>query len=226
VLTVGDPAYPQSKANVAQLDPKGKRSILGLQGQMPRLPKSGVESREVAKLFKNHVLALEGEEATEAKVAAGVAGRQIIHLAAHGFADERFGNLFGAIALTPPKDTFAPENDGFLSLHEIYRLPLKQCELAVLSACMTNVGPQQPLEAGVTLANGFLAAGARRVIASHWEVEEDSTAELMRLFFTELAGDPQNSVQALQRARQRIRMTPGWSDPYHWAPFILIGPGE
>jgi len=226
VLTVGDPAYPQNKDLVVKLDARGKRSILGLQGQLPLLPKSGVESRQIAKLFKSNVLALEGGDATEEKVIAGIPGRHIIHLAAHGFSDDRFGNLFGAIALTPPKDRFAPENDGFLALHEIYRLPLKECELAVLSACMTNVGPQQPLEAGVTLANGFLAAGARRVIASHWEVEDDSTSQLMQLFFAELKGDPQRSAHALQRARQRIRATPGWSNPYHWAPFILIGPGE
>ena len=46
-----------------------------------------------------------------------------------------------------------PDNDGFLMLHEIYRLPLGECELAALSACVTNVGPQQPLEAGVTLVS-------------------------------------------------------------------------
>jgi hypothetical protein len=34
-----------------------------------------------------------------------------------------------------------PEDDGFLSLHEIYALKLDQCELAVLSAYVTNVGP-------------------------------------------------------------------------------------
>ena len=49
----------------------------------------------------------------------------------------------------------------------------------MLSACETNVGPQLPLEAGVTLASGFLAAGARRVVASHWSGDDRSTAELM-----------------------------------------------
>jgi CHAT domain-containing protein len=68
-----------------------------------------------------------------------------------------------------------PDDDGFLSLHEVYQLPLKDCEPGVLSACSTNVGPQRPLEAGVPLASGFLAAGARRVVASPWSGAATST---------------------------------------------------
>src|SRR5262249_10172715 len=70
------------------------------------------------------------------------------------------------------------DNDGFLALYEIYPLPLADCELAVLSACQTNVGPQHPLEAGVTLASGFLAAGGRRGVASHWRVRRRPAAGL------------------------------------------------
>src|SRR5262249_61421821 len=93
-------------------------------------------------------------------------GWRIVHFAAHGLVHQEFGNRFGAIALTPPppgKGT--PEDDGFLSLHEICNLPLQGCELAVLSACWTNVGPLPPLEAGGTLASGFLSAGAPRGVA-------------------------------------------------------------
>src|SRR5438105_2071009 len=80
-----------------------------------------------------------------------------------------------------------------------------RCELSVLSACVTNVGPQPPLEAGVTLAGGFLAAGARRVVASHWGVDDESTAELMATFFQKVradakAGRPVAYAQALQQA--------------------------
>jgi len=110
-------------------------------------------------------------------------------------------------------------------------LPLQKCELAVLSACDTNVGPQRPLEAGVTLASGFLTAGARRVVASHWGVDDLSTAKLMGTFFKEVTtaagqGEQIRHAEALQRARKQIRANPKWSLPYYWAPFVLLGPDE
>src|SRR5262249_61348144 len=109
----------------------------------------------------SRVTALEGDEATKPAVTKAVAGKRVVHLAVHGFADERLGNLFGGLALSPPPPNTDAADDGFLSLHEIYLLPLQDCELAVLSSCVTQVGPQRPLEAGGTLANGFPAAGGR-----------------------------------------------------------------
>ena len=111
-------------------------------------------------------------------------------------------------------------------------------ELAVLSACETNVGPVRPLEAGTSLAQAFLAAGAHRVIASHWTVADDSTAELMATFFESVATSQKtdsNSAAAmpaidyaasLQNARRQLRSTSRWSAPYFWAPFILVGPSR
>jgi CHAT domain-containing protein len=118
-----------------------------------------------------------------------------------------------------------------LFLYEVYGLQLRDCELAVLSACVTNVGPQPPLEAGVTLAGGFLGAGARRVVASLWGVEDKATAALMETFFKEAlaaskGGGPVPFAQALQRARKEVRKRPKWSAPFFWAPFVLIGPAE
>ena len=71
----------------------------------------------------------------------GYAGRRMVHLACHGLADQAYGNFFGALALTPGADPNNPADDGFLTLAEIYDLNLKDCELAILSACETNYGP-------------------------------------------------------------------------------------
>ena len=173
-------------------------------------------------------MSLTGKAATEKAVVTAMRGKQVIHIAAHGFADDRFGNLFGALALTPPTKVTTAEDDGFLSLHEIYQLPLEGCELAVLAACQTNVGPQQPLESGVTLANGFLAAGARRVVASHWSVDDLSTAQLMETFFQELTTTYNRdhviaAAEALKAARMRVRNEPRWSAPFYWGPFVVMG---
>jgi CHAT domain-containing protein len=156
---------------------------------------------------------------------------QFIHLATHGLAEERFGNLFGGLVLAPGNEAEPSlDDDALLQIAEIYRLPLNRCELAALSACNTNVGPQLPMEAGVTVANAFLMAGARRVVASHWPVEDNATAELMEQFFRQVLadgkGDPASYARALQEARRQVRKRETWRAPYFWAPFVLIGSGN
>ena len=229
LLTVSDPAYPPESTVVPAVEQLGPRRPL------KPLPGTAQESQSIRQFFDPSVVkVLSAAEATEGAVRRELPGKRIIHLAAHGFADEAFGNLFGALALAPSslKGPVKAEDDGFLYLHEIYTLPsLRDCELAVLSACVTNVGPQRPLEAGVTLAGGFLAAGARRVVASQWNVSDRSTAVLMEAFFAAVTdavkrNQPVDYAAALQKARQKVRQMPERSAPFYWAPFVLIGPTD
>jgi CHAT domain-containing protein len=81
------------------------------------------------------------------------------------------------------------------------------------------------------MARAFLAAGARRVVCSHWDVDDESTAELIGAFAAAIgqslrAGQPPNYAVALDDARKYVRSQPKWSSPYHWAPFVLIGPAR
>jgi len=217
LLTVGDPAYPEVGA--------------GGSSALPRLPFTAVESKRVRESFPaTSVTAFEGADATEANVAAKLPGKRFVHLAAHGFADEAFGNAFAAIALSPPqKGQEEPSNDGFLTLHEITRLKLAGCDLTVLSACVTNVGPQRPMEAGVTLAGAFLGAGSRGVMASCWSVDDQATAELMAAFFgavRPINGKGTAFPEALKAARLTVRGKAGWEAPFFWAPFVYVGPPD
>ncbi|MDY3551181.1 CHAT domain-containing protein [Gemmata sp. JC717] len=221
LLTVGDPAYPEAG--------EGTKRSSG--GQLPRLPYTATESRKVRQHFPaDKVVALERDGATEQNVVAAMPGKRFVHLAAHGFADEAFGNAFAAVALTPPpRGSEEPGNDGFLTLHEISRLKLTGCELTVLSACVTNVGPQRPLEAGVTLAGAFLGAGSRGVMASCWSVDDRATAEMMSGFFGAIrAGGGKGTAypEALRDARLAVKRTPGWEAPFFWAPFVYVGPPD
>jgi CHAT domain-containing protein/tetratricopeptide (TPR) repeat protein len=236
LLTVGNVAYDDPKVSkpgsLAKRGALEGEVLLALRGVCPALPHTGPESRRIRKLFAaGKVNALEGARATERAAVGAMRGKRYLHLATHGFVTEQHGNLFGALAFAPPgQGRSAPDNDGFLMLHEIYRLPLGGCELAALSACSTNVGPQQPLEAGISLASGFLAAGARRVVASHWCVEDQSTAELMGTFFEQVVkaggGKAVSYARALHKARQKVRAQKRWSSPAYWAPFVLIGTAE
>ena len=174
-------------------------------------------------------LALKGSQATEAEVRTQIAGRRIVHLACHGLTDQRYGNFYGALALTPGDDLNDSSNDGFLTLPEIYELNLRDCELAILSACETNTGPQQKGEGVWALSRGFLVAGARRVVASNWLVDDEAAATLVSYFSTGVAeAEKQNNLAgcaaALWSAKRSIRKQTKWQSPYYWAPFVMVGP--
>ena len=116
---------------------------------------------------------------------ASIVGRRILHFACHGLADNEHGNLFGALAFSSASQTTSTEDDGYLTLNEIYGLDLSATELAVLSACQTNYGPQQKGEGVWALSRGFLVAGARRVVASNWVVDDRAGLALTNLHVVE-----------------------------------------
>jgi CHAT domain-containing protein len=244
VLTVGDPAYPEKDAPsgagpgagsgevLASLSPRVRYRARG--GRLVRLPHSGAESKWVAENFRDNgipVAQILGAEATEAKVRAAVAGRRVLHLACHGLTDQEWGNFFGALALTPgngKQAATAPE-DGFLTLAEVHALDLRACELAILSACNSNFGPRQRSEGVWALSGGFLAAGARRVVASNWLVDDEATAALVRAFTARLAkttksGAAPDHARALHQAKREVRREDKWQGPYFWASLVLVGP--
>jgi CHAT domain-containing protein len=174
------------------------------------------------------VVQLRGPRATEANLRSAITGRRLVHLACHGLTDLTHGNFFGALALTPGSAT-EPTNDGFLTLAELYELNLRGCELAILSACETNFGPQQKGEGTWALSRGFLVAGARRVTASNWLVDDEAAASLVSLFTEALAqrrqaSQPPDHAGALLQAKRWLRQQEKWQSPYFWASLVLVGP--
>src|SRR5262249_21649862 len=89
LLTVGNPAYPKDSGPKQAASPSGSHGVV-LRGQLPRLPFTATESRRIRKFFDpSRVTALEGDEATKPAVTKAVAGKRVVHLAVHGFADHR-----------------------------------------------------------------------------------------------------------------------------------------
>ena len=92
----------------------------------------------------------------------------------------------------------------------------------MLSGCRTALGSTLDGQALSTLSGAFLAAGARGVVASLWEVGDEATAAFMEQFYFEL-GEGRSPAEALRRAKERLRRTPGWEAPRLWAAFVLVG---
>jgi CHAT domain-containing protein len=97
-------------------------------------------------------------------------------------------------------------------------------ELVVLSGCQTALGKEVKGEGLVGLTRGFMYAGATRVMASLWRVDDAATAELMSLFYQGIFKENLPPATALRAAQVQMWKRKRWhGDPYFWGAFQLQG---
>lgn len=135
----------------------------------------------------------------------------IIHFAAHSVLDT-----------SRPEQTEIVLSGGSLRLRDVYKLRVDS-SLVVLSACQTALGKEMKREGLIGLMHAFQQAGAARVVASLWKVDDRATAELMKIFYTGLLGDGKPASLALRDAQRALAATTRWSHPFYWAGFVLQG---
>ena len=143
-----------------------------------------------------------------------------VHFATHGYIDSERPEL-SAIVLSLVDEEGKPQ-DGFLHAQEIYNLNLP-AELVVLSACETGLGKEIKGEGLVGLTQGFMYAGARRVVVSLWNVNDKATAELMARFYRGMLRENKSPAAALRTAQMEMSRQKQWQSPYYWAAFVLQG---
>jgi CHAT domain-containing protein/tetratricopeptide (TPR) repeat protein len=144
----------------------------------------------------------------------------ILHFATHGLLNGQRPELSGLVLSLV--DVKGQRRDGFLGLHEIYNLRLN-ADLVVLSGCQTALGKDVRGEGLIGLTRGFMYAGASRVIASLWGVDDRATAELMKRFYRGMLSQRMRPAAALKAAQTELRAERGWQAPYYWAAFTLEG---
>src|SRR6202040_2134268 len=130
-----------------------------------------------------------------------------------------------ALALTIP-DNPSDLDDGLLQASEIAQLKLN-ADWVVLSACNTAADDKPGAGALSGLARAFFYAGARSLIVSHWEVDDQVTAQLMINTFQASARDATLShAEALRQAMLAIidnAKSDASANPQLWAPFVVVG---
>lgn len=160
------------------------------------------------------------DAARERLLDADLARFRVLHLATHGRLDASRPERSGLVL-----SRFGPDGrrrDGLLDLETVHGLELG-AELVVLSGCETALGRELRGEGLVGLVQGFLHAGARRVMASLWRVDDRATAELMERFYRALWRDDLTAPAALRRAQRALRREGELADPYYWAGMIVVG---
>jgi len=147
-------------------------------------------------------------------------GYAIVHFATHGVLNSKRPENSGLLLSTVSPDGRA--RDGFLRLSDVYQLHIP-VNLVVLSACRTGLGKDVRGEGLIGLTRGFMYAGASSVVASLWKVDDEATAELMKLFYMNMLHGGMKPTEALRAAQNTIRQNPNWNSPYYWAAFTLQG---
>lgn len=145
---------------------------------------------------------------------------RIVHFATHGLLNSEHPELSGIVLSL--FDEAGRRQEGFLQLYEVYNLDLP-ADLVVLSACQTALGKEIRGEGLVGLTRGFMYAGAARVVASLWKVDDGATAELMGEFYRAMFADGLRPAAALRTAQIRMWRQNRWRSPYYWAAFTLQG---
>lgn len=190
--------------------------------QLNDLPGTELEVREISRLFATRNLKNESFLRHNANENLAKSGRlrdfKYLHFATHGIVDEKSPEL-SRIFL----NTSSEPEDGSLFTGEIYNLEIN-AELVTLSACQTGLGKISKGEGVIGLSRALAYAGAKNIIVSFWSVADESTAQLMTLFYKAMLEDPGHHYsKSLQKAKLELMKSEKFKSPYYWAPFVLIG---
>ena len=117
-------------------------------------------------------------------------------------------------------------DDGLLTASEIAQLKL-DADWVVLSACNTAAEDKPGAEALSGLARAFFYSGARSLIVSHWNVDDEAAAKLMIGTFRAFSRDAKLShAEALRQSILAMIDTAKSdveADPRLWGPFVVVG---
>lgn len=138
---------------------------------------------------------------------------QIIHISSHARVNDR----------DPMFSTIDFAGGETVNVLELFGMEI-QADLVTLSACETGSGELFSGEGIMSLARGFIYAGAKSIVNTLWEVNDAATAEIMTRFYESLAEETPKD-EALRKAKT------DWLDqadhlmahPYYWAGYIAVG---
>ncbi len=172
-----------------------------------RAPQILSEIRNIAGVLPQAELLI-GDQATTAAFREKGPASKLVHIATHGVY-RRDNPMFSGIKMA----------DGYLNLYDLYQMKLG-ASLVVLSGCATGMSAIAEGDELLGLQRGLFSAGAASLLLSLWDVHDQSTAELMKSFYTRYIQTGE-MTSSLQGAMKELRAE--YPHPYFWAPFFLAG---
>ena len=222
--TTPQDAQPKSNSNVLP-EMASRRAVsraleaIGLE-RFPRLLSSAIEAQQIVNVAPKgeSKAVLDFDASRETAMSRELSEYRIVHFATHAVVNYEHPELSGIVLSLV--DRRGEPRDGYLRLHDIYNLKLP-ADLVVLSACQTGVGKEIRGEGLIALTRGFMYAGAERVVASLWKVDDVATADLMAEFYKQIFVNNQRPAAALRAAQ--LRLAARKRSPADWAGFVLQG---
>jgi CHAT domain-containing protein len=229
----GDPAGTPDAAVASLRGPAGesRKGLQYLPGTLAEMRRIAAEARAS---LKADPVTRSGKEASVASLLADLPQARYAHLATHGFfadahirsvlqVDEKRFQMHGleraapgarsplvlsGLVLAGANRRDAGSDRGILTAEGIIGLNLEGMDLAVLSACDTGLGEVAGGEGVLGLVRAFHVAGARNVVASLWQVSDESTAALMGRFYHKLWAEKLPPLEALRQAQLDVYRNP------------------
>jgi CHAT domain-containing protein len=207
--------------NAAVSPPPRERSALligdavSADAKYPALRYAGAEMKAIASAFNARASVYSADQATPARYLESEPGRfDIVHFTAHADANVE-SPLDSAVILSKGRSGYK------LYARDVADQQLK-ADLVTISACRSAGERTYGGEGLVGFAWAFLRAGAKRVIAGLWDVDDRSTAELMGKMYAALASGASPGTALRDAKLEMIRAGGALSKPYYWAPFQLF----
>ncbi len=167
---------------------------------------------------------LGGAFSRTAVIRGGLEQYRVVHFAAHALLPTELRCLQQPVILTGQGGT-----EALLTAADVAALRL-DADLVVLSACNT-AGPdgRSAGEAFSGLARSFFTAGTRGLMASHWNVADETTT-LMMVNMLAAIGKGGSPTHVLRETQLELLENAGkgpdpvrWAHPFYWAPFVFAG---
>lgn len=216
------------------------------------LPATAREVHEVDDILSDHGVTSQlytGIFANEETFKEKSVGKQIVHIATHGFYVTTYDalsnnayyrtryygkssalsdplyrtglHLAGAASSWAGYPDIPGLEDGVLTAKEVSLMDLSDADLVVLSACQTGAG-EVSKDGVYGLQRAFKKAGARSVIMTLWEVDDNATYLIIKEFYKNRYVDGMSKHEAFDKALALLRSE--YPDPYYWRAFLLLDP--
>lgn len=208
-------------AQIGRDDNATKRAFDALGLTWSPLPGAAREAQSVSRLFAPHLLLL-GDDASEERLAdlnrrGELAKYRFLLFSTHGYLSLTHPMLSAIVLRQPGSAGY----DGYLTAAELPLYDLDS-ELIVLSACETGVGQVRSGSGVMGLPLSLMIAGNRNAVVTLWRVPDASAAEFVSRLFGRLKANVP-PAEALARTKRDMAMDRRFSDPVHWAGFVLYG---
>ena len=235
-------AYPEYYLiNDSVSDISNANNVRGLQqygyNYLQELPGTLVEAEKISAIFTQNNWSANahlGPAANESALKA-IKSPGVLHIATHGYFNMDSGRelstgennpLFRSGLMLAGAGSVSGQinrgEDGILSAFEVLQLNLENTELVALSACETALGEVRNGQGVYGLQRAFMAAGAKALIMSLWQVEDNATQELMNYFYHYwLNHKSVGKQEAFRIAQQEIMKK--YQSPVYWGAFVILG---